>query len=33
MLEDLGQEVDHSDSKLSEAMRKMKKFVRDTEGL
>jgi len=33
MLEDLGQEVDRSDSKLSKAMRKMKKFVRDTEGL
>jgi len=31
LLDDLGQNVDRSDTKLSNAMRKMKKFVRDTE--
>ncbi|KAI0261641.1 t-SNARE [Gloeopeniophorella convolvens] len=31
MLDDLGRGVDRSDSKLSDAMRKMRKFVRDTE--
>ncbi|KAG1876835.1 t-SNARE [Suillus tomentosus] len=32
MLDDLEANVDRTDSKLSSAMRKMKKFVRDTEG-
>jgi hypothetical protein len=32
MLDDLGHGVDRTDSKLSNAMRRMRKFVRDTEG-
>jgi len=32
MLDDLEANVDQTDSKLSNAMRRMKKFVRDTEG-
>jgi hypothetical protein len=32
MLDDLEANVDRTDSKLSNAMRRMKKFVRDTEG-
>ena len=32
MLDDLDRNVDRTDSKLSDAMRKMRKFVRDTEG-
>lgn len=32
MLEDLEQGVDRADTKLSGAMKRMKKFVRDTEG-
>jgi len=32
MLEDLDRNVDRTDSKLSDAMRRMRKFVRDTEG-
>ena len=31
MLDDLEQEVDQTDSKLSEAMRKLRKFLRDSE--
>ena len=33
MLDDLERNVDRSDSKLDNAMRKMKKFIRDTEGI
>lgn len=33
MLDDLERNVDRSDSKLDSAMRKMKKFIRDTEGM
>ena len=32
MLDDLEANVDRTDSKLSDAMRRMKKFARDTEG-
>lgn len=32
MLEDLGHGVDQTDSKLSDAVRRMRKFVRETEG-
>jgi hypothetical protein len=32
MLEDLDRNVDRTDSKLSDAVRRMRKFVRDTEG-
>ena len=32
MLGDLEQGVDRSDAKLSNAMQRMKKFIRDTEG-
>ena len=32
MLEDLERGVDHSDAKLTTAMRKMRKFIRQTEG-
>jgi len=32
MLDDLGHGVDRTDSKLSDAMRRMRKFVRETEG-
>jgi hypothetical protein len=32
MLDDLDRGVDRTDSKLSDAMRKMRKFVRETEG-
>lgn len=32
MLDDLERGVDRSDSKLQDAMKKMRKFVRDTEG-
>jgi hypothetical protein len=32
MLGDLEQNVDRADSKLASAMRRMKKFIRDTEG-
>ncbi|KAH0835831.1 hypothetical protein J3R83DRAFT_9699 [Lanmaoa asiatica] len=31
MLDDIEQDVDHTDSKLDSAMRKMKKFIQDTE--
>jgi len=31
MLDDLDRNVDRTDSKLSDAMRKMRKFVRETE--
>jgi len=31
MLDDLGRDVDRTDSKLSDAMRRMRKFVRETE--
>jgi hypothetical protein len=33
MLDDLERGVDQTDSKLGDAMRKMRKFIRDTEGL
>ena len=33
MLDDLERNVDHTDSKLDSAMRKMKKFIRETEGI
>ncbi len=33
MLDDLDRGVDRTDSKLSDAMRRMRKFVRETEGL
>ncbi len=33
MLDDLEMNVDKTDSKLSDAMRRMKKFVRQTEGI
>lgn len=32
MLDDLERGVDRSDSRLQDAMKKMRKFVRDTEG-
>ena len=32
MLDDLDHGVDRTDSKLSDAMRRMRKFVRETEG-
>ena len=32
MLDDLDQSVDRTDSKLSDAVRKMRKFIRETEG-
>jgi hypothetical protein len=32
MLEDLDHGVDRTDSKLSDAVRRMRKFVRETEG-
>ena len=32
MLDDLDRGVDRTDSKLSDAMRRMRKFVRETEG-
>jgi hypothetical protein len=32
MLEDLDHNVDRTDTKLSDAMRRMRKFVRETEG-
>ena len=32
MLEDLEQGVDKADTKLNSAMKKMRKFIRDTEG-
>jgi hypothetical protein len=32
MLDDLGHGVDRTDSKLSDAMRRMRKFVREIEG-
>lgn len=32
MLDDLEQGVDRTDTKLNDAMRKMRKFIRDTEG-
>ena len=32
MLDDLDRGVDQTDSKLSDAMRRMRKFVRETEG-
>ncbi|KAG8216670.1 hypothetical protein J3R82DRAFT_6869 [Butyriboletus roseoflavus] len=32
MLDDLERNVEHSDSKLDSAMRKMKNFIRETEG-
>jgi hypothetical protein len=32
MLQDLDRNVDRTDSKLSDAVRRMRKFVRDTEG-
>jgi syntaxin 6 len=32
MLEDLDRGVDQTDSKLSDAVRRMRKFVRETEG-
>jgi syntaxin 6 len=32
MLEDLDRGVDRTDSKLSDAMRRMRKFVREIEG-
>lgn len=32
MLDDLERNVDRTDSKLSDAMRRMKKFIRQTEG-
>lgn len=32
MLEDLEVGVDHTDNKLSDAMRRMRKFIRQTEG-
>ena len=32
MLDDLDRGVDRTDSKLSDAVRKMRKFVRETEG-
>ena len=32
MLDDLEAGVDHTDNKLSDAMRRMKKFIRQTEG-
>lgn len=32
MLDDLDRSVDRTDSKLSDAMRKMRKFVREIEG-
>lgn len=31
MLTDLEQNVDHSDSKLNDAMRRLRKFLRDSE--
>ena len=31
MLTDLEQNVDHSDSKLTDAMRRLRKFLRDSE--
>jgi hypothetical protein len=33
MLQDLEQGVDKADNKLSGAMKKMRKFIRDTEGM
>lgn len=33
MLDDVERNVDRTDSKLNSAMRKMKKFIRDTEGI
>ena len=33
MLDDLERNVDRTDSKLSDAMRRMKKFIRQTEGM
>lgn len=33
ILDDVERNVDRTDSKLNSAMRKMKKFVRDTEGI
>ena len=32
MLDDLDRGVDRTDTKLSDAMRRMRKFVRETEG-
>jgi hypothetical protein len=32
MLGDLDRNVDRTDSKLSDAMRRMRKFIRETEG-
>ena len=33
LLDDLGQNVDRTDTKLGGAMKKMRKFIRETEGL